>query len=188
MKYIGVAVGLVILSAMLFFQNSQDTKIQSANPNKAFIGREFVVSNFLPINTSDSIDLPLLKDKMVYVLVSPTCPHCKNALKMLMDSNIGDTLNMPIMPIFKEKISNEKIKEMLAKEKITLPVYKVADNQVLEGIKYVPAFLYINAGKVENVIVGGVLSKKELVYLLKTLTNTKWQKDNLSMQDSACVL
>lgn len=177
--------GLIILGILFLFNiTQQDINLNGSNTS-TFIGKSIKFTEVRNLNEKPIFSKISLNDS-IFVLVSPTCPHCINFLKILNHLNKDDTLRSIIHPIFKNKSNTLALLNFIQVEKFNFPLYQIGKNELIDSVKTVPTFFFVEDGKVKNMIAGGINSEIELKKLINTLVNGQWKKSESSLQLSAC--
>lgn len=163
-KIISAIFGTCILG-ILFFLSSKSNTLPDPVSSNSVIGQKL---NFEFVGNKPSG----LRSKRIYAILSPNCPHCQNTLKYLSSNAYESAMDVDLIPVFKESISERVITDLFADEKVSFPVFRVKSNSIVKSFKYVPTFIYVEEGIVRNVIVGGALSENQFQILLKSLIRT----------------
>ncbi|WP_044173929.1 hypothetical protein [Flectobacillus major] len=185
-QIIGGAVGLFILVATLYFSRIDIQAIPPANNiDKLVIGQSISSSNWLLLNPSSKLQADSLE--RIYVVVSPSCPHCRHILSILNSDKSYLNKKIPIFPVFRKKANMTEINKLIELDKINYPIFKIREKSVLDSIKLVPSFIYTKNGNVQNIVIGGVADKEEFNLLVNSIVKTKWKPNIKSQQESACL-
>lgn len=185
-RFIPVVAGVAVLVSMLVYSYLNDQQQAPKSADSASIGKTIQMTAINGVNT---VAPPSAKNSQtLYMVISPTCPYCRNGLKILQENRrLFDSLSMlmNIIPVFKEQTTIFEGQQMLADNNISLPVYRVSGCQVIQDVKFVPTFILVSNNLVENVATGGFRDAQDLKWMLEDLTKGFETRDNTIRQTTS---
>ena len=166
-KFLSISLGVIILFSFLYFQFisqkvfTAESKI-THDKAKEIIGIKMSLKNLRPIRQIPNWRLDSTGFKIV-VVTSLDCSNCENLVKILSkEIALNSYSNLIVtVPLIQESIALEKYKNM------NYPIYSIDFNDVVQKVKYVPAYLFLDDQNVViDVAYGGIIVKEDLDFII----------------------